>query len=208
MFSLGICFACIICLLPGIVSVTADKVPTVLTIGTTPEEPAMNDSFHITGFLKTADGKPMGNKRVTLESSEKGANDTEDFAFIAIKDTEREGGYDFFRPNDTPPQFFRITFAGNDEYEPATSPVLPVRGAGTDHPQIRTGGVGSIMITTEPEGADVYVDDTLRGVSPITVARLSEGSHFVNVAKNNYKNETVETYVTADNDVTVNVALK
>lgn len=64
------------------------------------------------------------------------------------------------------------------------------------------------MITTEPEGADVYVDDTLRGVSPITVARLSEGSHFVNIVKNNYKNETVETYVTADNDVTVNVALK
>ncbi|MFH0968837.1 MAG: PEGA domain-containing protein [Methanobacteriota archaeon] len=188
-------------------SVSAEKIPTNLTIGINPVNPTINESFHVFGLLTTKDGKPLGNKRVTLESSQKGVNDTEKFSFIGIKVTDREGGYEFFRPVDSPPEFLKITFAGNDEYEPVTSPVIAVRGAGTDHPQIRSNVTGSIMTSTNPQGADIYIDDIMRGITPQKVAGLSEGSHVLRVAKTGYQNETMEAYVTSGIDVYFDISL-
>lgn len=189
-------------------SASAEKIPTILTINTTPENPTINESFHVVGVLTTANGKIMGNKRVTLESSLKGADDAESFSFLGIKETDRKGAYDFFQPVDSSPEFLKVVFAGNDEYEPATSTVLAARGAGTDHPQIRVNVTGSIMVYSTPQGADIYVDDIRRGITPQKVAGLPEGNHVLKLVKSGYQNQTMEAYVTSDIDASFDITLK
>lgn len=201
---IAICFTVIF---GGILNVSAEKIPTILTIDITPDNPTINQSFHITGLLSTADGKILGNKRVTLESSLKSVDDTERFSFIGIKVTGRDGKYDFFRPIDSPPEFLRVLYAGNDEYESVTSTIMAVRGVGTDHPQIHNNATGSIMVSTKPQGADIYIDDIMRGVTPQKVAGLSEGSHVLKVAISGYQNETMEAYVTSETDASFEITL-
>jgi hypothetical protein len=186
--------------------VSAEKTATHLTINISPENPS-NLSFHITGFLTDSTGKSLGNKRVTLESSYFSADDSDDFSFIAVKETERDGKYTFFRPADTPPEFLIVRFAGNDEYERTASPVLPVRGIGTDNPQIRSGRTGSITISTTPQEADIFIDDEYYGVSYKRIPGLAEGSHNVTISKKGYPNQTVEAYVTTTRDAYFEVTL-
>ena len=40
-------------------------------------------------------------------------------------------------------------------------------------------GTGSIRVTTEPAGADVFIDGVLHGSSPLTVENLAEGAHTI-----------------------------
>ena len=196
----------LICMMAGITGVSAEKTKTNLTIMILPEDPTINQSFNVVGALKTVEGKSLGNKRITLETSRKNETDAGEFEYIGIKVTERNGNYTFFRPDDSPPEFLRAQFAGNDDYEPTTSPVIAVRGAGTDHPQKRT-GTGSIMVYSSPEGADIYVDDIFRGITPNGVAGLSEGSHMLMVGKKGYPNQTTEVFVTMDRDATIDLSL-
>jgi len=206
LITLGLICAVFIIIVPA--GVGAEKTSTNLTIGMIPNDPSLNQSFHVSGILASSDGKPLGNKRVTLESSQKSAQDSDSFEFIGIKDTDAGGKYDYFRPVDSPPEFLRVKFAGNDNYAPAISPVIGARGAGTDHPQVRAEKNGSIMIYTTPQGADVLVDDILRGVSPYHAGGLPEGSHVVTVAKKGYQNETMDVYVTSENDASLDITLK
>lgn len=206
-FSIRLSLVCAICILAGTFWVSAERIPTALTLGILPEDPTINQSFHITGQLKTLSSEPLGNKRIILESSLKGAQDSEGFSFIGTEETTRSGDYEFFRPKGSPPEFIRVRFAGNSEYEATTSPVIAVRGAGTDHPQIHSGGSGSVMISTDPEGADIYVDKVLRGVTPNKIAGLSEGSHILEVSKPGYQNETMEAYVTSERDASFGITL-
>ena len=46
--------------------------------------------------------------------------------------------------------------------------------------------VGSLGITSSPPGADIYVDDTYRGVTPLLVGNLTPGVHVVRIAKAGY----------------------
>ena len=208
MFSVFLVLICVVTIVMITTGVTAEKTASNLTIGTLPEDPTINQSFHVSGVLASSNGKPLGNKRVTLESNQKDSSDDEGFAFIGIKETDAIGKFDFFRPVDSPPEFLRVKFAGNDNYEPAVSPVISVRGAGTDHPQIRTGMNGSIMVYTTPQGANIYVDDLLRGISPYRVGGLSEGSHVLTVNKAGYINQTMDAYVTSDRDATIDITFQ
>ena len=206
-FSLPLTLICLICFLVGTICVNAERIPTTITIGILPKEPTINQSFHVIGLLKTVDGQPLGNKRIILESSLKGSQDIEDFSFLDIKETTRDGGYEFFRPKVSPPEFIRVRFAGNTEYEPSMSQVIAVRGAGTDHPQIRTERLGSVMVLTDPGGADIYIDNVTHGVSPNTVAGLSKGPHTIILTKSGYQNETMEAYVSSERDVSFDISL-
>lgn len=197
----------VIGILAGPIHVSAEKVQTNLTIGIEPENPTINESFYVTGLLTKADGKPLGNKRVTLESSLKGENDLDGFSFVGIRVTDRKGKYEFYRPIDSPPEFLRVVFSGNTEFEPVKSSVIAVRDAGTDHPQVRSNETGSIMVSTSPQGADIYIDGVLRGVTPSGVADLSIGSHTLKVAIKGYQNDTMEAYVTPDDEVSFDITL-
>ncbi len=196
-----ICFVCATSSVSVMAGIAPEKVQTSLTIGVLPVEPTINQSFHVSGILKSTAGEPLGNKRIVLESSQKGTQDSEGFSSIDLVVTERDGKYEFLRPKDSPPEYLKVKFDGNDDYAPSISPVMGVRGIGTNHPQIRLGETGNIMVSTDPGGADIYVDNEYRGVTPNKVAGLTEGSHLLNLIKSGYQNETMEAYVTSDRDV-------
>ncbi len=199
---------CLISLIAGAAGVSADKTQTNLSIGLTPADPAVNQSFHVTGILMSSDGKTLGNKHITLESSQKSSTDSDSYEVLATKDTDTEGKYDFFRPVDTPPEFLRVKFLGNDNFAPITSAAISARGAGTDHPQVSVGKTGTVMIYSTPQGADVFIDDVLRGVSPYHAGGLTEGTHNVTLAKKGYFNETQDVYVTSKVDASIDITLK
>lgn len=48
---------------------------------------------------------------------------------------------------------------------------------------------GRVIVTSTPEGAQVFVDEVVRGVTPLTVA-ASPGAHFVRVASEGYLSQT------------------
>ena len=173
----------------------AEKIPVTISIGTVPQVPIPDQAFHITGTILSGSGEPLGNKRVTLEKSANGADSSESFSFLAIVETSKSGTYEFYRPAGTPPEFLRVRFAGNDQYSPALSSVIQARGAGTNSTQARQVQTGSITVTTNPAGADVYIDSLYRGISPVMAGGLAEGSHILEIAKPGYQNETMEGYV-------------
>jgi hypothetical protein len=47
--------------------------------------------------------------------------------------------------------------------------------------------LGAVSFTSDPSGAEVYVDDTLVGKSPITL-NLKLGHHYVRMFAKDYKN--------------------
>lgn len=190
----------------GFAGASAEKTPTNLTIGIDPPEPAIDEGFHVTGYLKTVEGKPLGNKIVVLETSPGGGTNSDEYSVITNTETDREGGYTFFRQKDYPPEFLRVRYAGNAEFAPAMSESHPVREAGTAHPQVQI-KTGSIKIVTSPAGADIYIDEVHEGLSPTTIGNLSEGTHTVRVTKKNYQDETMEAYVTSKIDNSLDIAL-
>ncbi|MFH0966906.1 MAG: PEGA domain-containing protein [Methanobacteriota archaeon] len=193
-------------ILIGACGVAAEKTPTIATIGIVPEAPTIEQSYHVTGKLSTTSGEALGNKRVTLETSQKGTDAPESFSFLAIGDTSKEGLFDFFRPKNTLPEFLRVSFAGNTEYEATSSPILSARGAGTNSPQRRT-GTGTITVSTNPAGADIFIDTIYRGLTPGMIGGLAEGAHSLEVGKVGYQNETMEAYVTPDRGCSFSITL-
>jgi PKD repeat protein len=58
-------------------------------------------------------------------------------------------------------------------------------------------GIGSLAVTSDPPGAEVYIDDGFKGVSPVTIAGLSEGNHTVSVQLQGYENMSETITITA-----------
>lgn len=194
-------------LLSSCTMVSAEKMTTSLTIGLLPKEPTIDQSYRVTGILTTSSGEPLGNKRVVLESTQSNPDNQGKFAFIAIKETTRLGTFEFFRPKDTPPEYLRVRYDGNVLYEAARSTVIPVRGVGTATPQIRQGRVGSLTVSTNPTGADIFVDTILRGSTPGSIGGLAEGSHTLELRKPGYQNESMEVYISPDRSTSLEISL-
>ena len=92
----------------------------------------------------------------------------------------------------------------------ALSPAIPVTGAlpdatapaatlkttdsvaATDSSQTGAGmpGSGTLFVITNPSGVQIFVDNVLRGTSPVTVPDLSEGSHTLRLEREGYQNQT------------------
>ncbi|HWQ64215.1 MAG TPA: PEGA domain-containing protein [Methanospirillum sp.] len=206
-YLLFICLVLVTGSVGAIAGLAQEKIPTSLTISALPVDPTINQSFHISGTLTTAGGEILGNKRILLDSSEKNREDNDSYSSIDMVVTDRNGRYEFLRSIGSPPEYLRVRFIGTDDYASCMSPVIAARGIGTDHAQIRKGGTGNIMISTNPEGAEIYINNTLRGVTPNKVAGLKEGPYIVNLSKEGYQNETMEAYVTADRDVSFDISL-
>ncbi len=56
-------------------------------------------------------------------------------------------------------------------------------------------GTGTLSVMTEPAGAQIYVDNVPRGVSPATVPDLPAGTHTLRLEREGYKNMTVPVLV-------------
>jgi PEGA domain/PKD domain len=76
---------------------------------------------------------------------------------------------------------------------PAVTPGVPVVVTATETAQTipLAPGTGSLSVITEPAGAQVYVDDVLRGTSPATVQDLSPGSHTLRLERDGYQRMSI-----------------
>jgi PKD repeat protein len=63
-------------------------------------------------------------------------------------------------------------------------------------PAAETPGTGTLSVTTNPVGAQVFVDDVMWGASPATVPRLSAGSHTLRLVHPGYQNMSVPVTIT------------
>jgi len=61
-----------------------------------------------------------------------------------------------------------------------------------------TPAYGSIVITSEPTGANVYLDNTIRGISPVTLTSIANGYHTVLLRLDGYEDYTRAVTVMAD----------
>jgi PEGA domain len=69
------------------------------------------------------------------------------------------------------------------------------------------GATGAVKVTSEPEGADIWVDGAFVGNAPAQL-KLTPGKHRIRVGKEGYKNWEKEISVTAGSELTVNAPLK
>jgi PKD repeat protein len=67
------------------------------------------------------------------------------------------------------------------------------QGAASPAPSLapRTPGTGTLSVATNPPGAQVFVDDVLRGLSPANIPALPAGQHTLRLEKSGYRNMTV-----------------
>jgi hypothetical protein len=66
--------------------------------------------------------------------------------------------------------------------------------AQTSSPQVT--GSGSLLVTTTPPGAQVYVDGSMKGISPTTIPGLSPGPHAIILKMEGYQDLTTSITVT------------
>lgn len=57
---------------------------------------------------------------------------------------------------------------------------------------------GQIVVESEPAGANVFLDNTLRGITPVTLKAVSNGRHTVTLRLEGYEDVIREVSVTAD----------
>ncbi|PKG32027.1 PEGA domain-containing protein [Methanoregula sp.] len=57
---------------------------------------------------------------------------------------------------------------------------------------------GQIVIASEPPGANVFLDNSLRGITPVTLKAVSNGRHTVTLRLEGYEDAVREVIVTAD----------
>ncbi len=73
----------------------------------------------------------------------------------------------------------------------ASAPAASIAGTPASAPAQNTPGTGTLTVRTDPAGVKVFVDDTLRGMSPATVPELPAGQHMLRLEKSGYRNMTV-----------------
>jgi hypothetical protein len=74
--------------------------------------------------------------------------------------------------------------------------------------QVQRRPTGKMTINSTPSYAEVYVDGTFRGITPLTVENLVQGQHLVHIYKPGYEPGGSLTGVQARADVPFNVSLK
>lgn len=71
-----------------------------------------------------------------------------------------------------------------------------------------TPGYGSVVISSDPWGADVYLDDEYKGTAPLTLTNVPAGKHNLLVTMLGYLESNSTITVTADKATTVKKSLK
>ena len=61
-----------------------------------------------------------------------------------------------------------------------------------------TPAYGSVAIASEPSGANVYLDNIIRGISPVTIDTVPNGRHTILLRLDGYEDYTSEVRVTGD----------
>ena len=69
------------------------------------------------------------------------------------------------------------------------------------------GNTGSVSVSSTPSGASVYLDGSLKGTTPLTIARVSVGNHTLRLTKTGYQNYVTTVTVQARKTTTVSATL-
>ncbi len=118
------------------ISVLAEKVQVQISASTDPENPGEALPFKVIGTLMDQDGNAMGNKKVSLEQLK--SDDPEgEYKFLAVTTTDIDGGFSFFRPAASPPEYLRVRYNGNSQFEGSVSEIIA--GHISREPDIKTG---------------------------------------------------------------------
>ncbi|MCK5660991.1 MAG: PEGA domain-containing protein, partial [Methanosarcinales archaeon] len=67
---------------------------------------------------------------------------------------------------------------------------------------------GSIIVSSDPSGANVYLDGNYKGTSPLTINDVAPGNYKVKLTRNGYTDETISVSVKAGARETVSKTLK
>lgn len=92
---------------------------------------------------------------------------------------------------------------------PAMTSEVPASVATTAPAQEGTGvpGTGTLSVNTEPAGAQVFIDDILRGTTPATVMDLPAGSHTLRLEQQGFTPMTMPVQVTGGQTNTLSTSL-
>jgi len=66
---------------------------------------------------------------------------------------------------------------------------------------------GTVSVTSTPSGANVFIDNVLRGVTPLTLADIPAGSHLILLRLDGYNDYTTTQQVNAGATNTITAAL-
>jgi hypothetical protein len=83
------------------------------------------------------------------------------------------------------------------EYDSTPAGDAAVTGSGGSASSGGDGATGSLSVTTTPPGAEIYLDGTIRGMSPVTIPDLKPGSHVLLLRMQSYGDLTVPLTITA-----------
>ncbi len=101
-----------------------------------------------------------------------------------------------------------LSLSGYQDYSTSVSVqsgvTTPVSIAMTPLPP---GPAGSISVSSSPAGADVYLDDAYKGITPLTLTGVSTGSHVVKVQLSGYQDWSDTVQVNADSTSYVSASL-
>jgi len=107
-------------------------------------------------------------------------------------------------PKKSPAGIPETTIPVSQAPEPdAARPVSPVDSS----PSMATGGTGSLLVTSSPLGATVYLDSTIAGQTPLELAPVSSGSHLVEIKAPGYLAYSVQVQVDAGEAKEINAVL-
>ncbi|WOF17121.1 PEGA domain-containing protein [Methanoplanus sp. FWC-SCC4] len=67
---------------------------------------------------------------------------------------------------------------------------------------------GSVSVTSDPEGAGVYIDDVYKGITPVQISGVTAGEHQVMLKLDGYGDSHGKVTVSAGGTSTVSVAMK
>ncbi|RXE56198.1 hypothetical protein ABH15_08595 [Methanoculleus taiwanensis] len=101
-----------------------------------------------------------------------------------------------------------LSLSGYQEYSTSVTvqsgTTTPINAAMTPLPP---GPAGSISVSSSPAGANVYLDNAYKGVSPLTLTGVSTGSHVVKVQVSGYQDWSDSVQVNADSTSYVSASL-
>jgi hypothetical protein len=77
------------------------------------------------------------------------------------------------------------------ESAPPVTPVETPRALPATPVYTGAPGTGELSVTTEPSGAQIFLDDALKGSSPVTLQNIPAGSHSLRFVKEGYTTMTI-----------------
>ena len=102
-----------------------------------------------------------------------------------------------------------LTRPGYQPYSATTSvsPNTVTEVSAILQPSMTPSGTGGLTVTSTPPGANVYLDNTFMGITPLTLSSVAAGSHVVSIRMDGYQEYSVTTPVNTGAVSTVSAAL-